>query len=474
MKFIGKDPLMKCLYQGCLWAIFFMVGFTAEKGSAPTHVDKPQNVLFIMVDDLNKALGTYGHELVQSPHVDSLAAMGIQFENAHCNYSVCNPSRTSLLTGLRPETTGVLNNDVSIQSILGDRVTLPALFKRNGYHTVNIGKIFHGPVADHNDMRAWDEFYFFGPTELGKQGEKRNFTGDVMSWCYWQAAEGSDEDQADGQTALKAVEIIKRKSEKPLFLAVGLTKPHDPYIAPKKYFDQYPLEKMELPAVPSEWAPAYEYAFPLETPVFPQGKSIFNSFSEQDKREFLRAYYACITFMDAQLGKILNALEATGQLENTHIIFFSDHGYHLGDHDWWNKFTLYELSTSSPFIVAGPSVKQKGSKTEAMIEFIDVFPTLAALLNLKMVPDYLEGRNFERLLKHPNEPFRTHVRAVTTRKGGIMGKSVRNMDWLYIEWEEGRMGRELYDLENDPLEYTNLAEQPRYTSLVRELKELIE
>jgi len=445
-----------------------------SKGSGGNDpVSEPATVLFIIVDDLNKELGTYGSSKVQTPNVDRLARLGIQFDRAYCNYSVCNPSRSSLLTGLRPETTTVLNNTITIQSILGDRITLPALFKLNGYHTVNLGKIFHRPEAEHNDHKAWDEFRNFGVTPTGKKGERRNLTGDVMRWCYWRAAEGDDEDQPDGQVARRAVEILKGEREQNLFLAVGLAKPHDPYIAPRKYFDLYPLDEIELPSVPESWTEPYKHAFPLENPVFPQGKKIFNEFSDQDKREFLRAYYACISFMDAQLGKILDALEETGKLDNTYIFFFSDHGYHLGDHDWWNKFTLYEPSTGAPFIVAGPAVKEKGPRTDAMIEFIDIYPTLAELLKLENTPDYLEGRSFQRILKNPYQEFRTFVQSVMTRVDGSMGKSVKNSRWRYIEWENGRSGSELYDLDRDPLEYNNLVNDPEYASVVAEMKQLI-
>ncbi len=454
--------------------MFLSCSTSKSNGSGVTdNAGDPAIVLFIIVDDLNKELGVYGSSKVQTPNIDRLANLGMRFDRAYCNYSVCNPSRSSLLTGLRPETTTVLSNTIPIQSILGDRITLPALLKQNGYHTVNLGKIFHRPEAQHNDHKAWDEFHYFRATATGKKGKRRNLTGDVMKWCYWQAAEGDDEDQPDGQVAQRAIEILKREREQNLFLAVGLAKPHDPYIAPRKYFDLYPLDEIELPSVPDSWTEPFQQAFPLENSVFPQGKKIFNEFSDRDKREFLRSYYACISFMDAQLGKILDALEDTGQLESTNIFFFGDHGYHLGDHDWWNKFTLYEHSTGAPFIVAGPAVKQKGTKTDAMIEFIDIYPTLAELLNLKNTPDYLEGQSFHRILNKPEQDFRTFVQSVMTRVDGSMGKTVKNSQWRYIEWEDGKLGSELYDHHKDPLEYNNLVNDPEYASVVAEMKQLI-
>lgn len=453
--------------------LLVLLGCAEKKEKAVSQEKKAdKNVLFIVVDDLNKALGTYGHPIVKTPNVDRLARMGIQFNNAHCNYAVCNPSRSSLLTGLRPETTGILNNTTPFQSRLGDRVSLPALFKKNGFHTMGLGKIFHRAEKEHNDLDAWDEMYGYGATDIGKKGEKRNLTNDLMRWCYWQATEGDDEDQPDGQVAKKAIEFINAKKEKPFFLAVGLAKPHDPYVAPKKYFEMYPLKDMELHQVPENWEIPNQNSFPQPTRVFPDGTETFSNFTEQDKREFLRAYYACITFMDAQLGKILDALEASGQMENTTIVFFGDHGYHLGEQDWWNKFTLYEKGTGAPFIMAGQPIARKGMKTESMIEFIDIYPTLADIFRLKNTPDYLEGNSFAGVLENPDQPFRSKVRAVMTRDA-ILGKSVKNSEWRYIEWEGGEQGVELYDQQRDPLEYNNLAGNLKYAPVINDMKKLL-
>jgi uncharacterized sulfatase len=468
---LGKGFMKRIILEIIL--LLVLLGCADKKENAVSQENKAsKNVLFIVVDDLNKALGTYGHPILKTPNVDRLAQMGIQFNNAHCNYAVCNPSRSSLLTGLRPETTGILNNTTPFQSRLGDRVSLPALFKKNGFHTMGLGKIFHRAEKKHNDLDAWDEMYGFKATDIGKTGEKRNLTNDLMRWCYWQATEGDDEDQPDGQVAKKAIEFINAKREKPFFLAVGMAKPHDPYVAPKKYFEMYPLEDMELHQVPENWEIPNQNSFPRPTRVFPDGTETFSNFSEQDKREFLRAYYACITFMDAQLGKILDALEASGQMENTTIVFFGDHGYHLGEQDWWNKFTLYEKGTGAPFIMAGPPIAKKGMKTESMIEFIDIYPTLADIFQLKNTPNYLEGKSFARVLDNPGQPFRSEVRAVMTRDA-ILGKSVKNEEWRYIEWEGGEQGVELYNQQRDPLEYNNLAGSLKYAPVINDMKKLL-
>lgn len=463
--------MKKKVFGIVLFALLFGCVEKKEK-RVPKEKNADKNVLFIIVDDLNKALGTYGHPIVRTPNVDRLAKMGVQFNNAHCNYAVCNPSRSSLLTGLRPETTGILNNTTPFQSTMGNKITLPALFKQNGYYTVDLGKIFHRSEKEHNDLGAWDEIHSFVPTALGRKGEKRNLTGNLMRWCHWQAAEGNDEDQPDGQIAKKAIEFIETERGQPFFLALGFAKPHDPYVAPKKYFDMYPLEDMELHQVPESWEIPNQNSFPHPSKVFPDGTRTFQNFTDQEKREFLRAYYACITFMDAQLGKVLDALETSGKMKNTTIVFFGDHGYHLGEQDWWNKFTLYEKATGAPFVVAGPSVKNKGMKSESMIEFIDIYPTLADLLQLKNTPNYLEGESFAKVMDNPNQPFRSEVRAVMTR-GDIMGKSVKNKEWRYIEWEDGKEGVELYNQKEDPLEYNNLASNTKYAAVLDEMKTLL-
>jgi len=434
-----------------------------SKGEPPV-TNKP-NIVFIVVDDLNNTLGCYDHPVVQTPNIDRLAEKGILFENAHCNYSVCNPSRSSFLSGLYPESIGILDNRIALQSVIEDRITMPALFRQNGYYTMSLGKVFHTNAEKHNDFSAWDEIYGFGTTDTGKKGESRNMSDGELKWCWWQAAEGDDEDQPDGQLAAKAVEFINAEHDKPFFLAVGLHKPHDPFIAPAKYFDLYPLEECAPPALPEGWDPPFTHTLPNQT-------DIFNQFTEQDKREFLRSYYACCTFMDAQVGKIVKALENTDQMENTLIVFFGDHGYHLGEHNWWNKVTIYEKGTNAPFIISGPLTGKNGARSEAMFEFVDIYPTLAEFAGLDSIPGHLEGMSFADVIKDPSLSFRTEVRAVVNR-GSVLGRTVKNNAWRYTEWDEGARGRELYDQVKDPLEYNNLAEVEEYAEIVKEMRVLL-
>ncbi|MDX1284939.1 MAG: sulfatase-like hydrolase/transferase, partial [Draconibacterium sp.] len=272
-------PFKNLFFITAIFCIFFSCSNPKEKIETES-VKTDKNVLFIVVDDLNTTVGCYGHPIVKTPNIDKLAESGVKFNHAYCNYAVCGPSRGSFLTGLRPESINILDNRTPLQDVLGNRVTLPFLFKQNGYHTVSIGKVFHGKKHGHGDPKAWDEIYSFGATELGKKGEMRNMTDGVLKWCHWRIAEGGDEDQQDGQNAKKAIEFIKTKRDKPFFLALGFAKPHDPFIAPKKYFDMYPLEDCDPPQLPEGWEPPYKHSLPGETKTF-------NKFTNQDKREFL-------------------------------------------------------------------------------------------------------------------------------------------------------------------------------------------
>jgi uncharacterized sulfatase len=454
---IRKNITLVCL------ALTFLI-FSCENTSKNNSTKRPVNVVFIVVDDLNNTIGCYGHPTVQTPNIDKLASKGILFRNAYCNFAVCNPSRSSFLTGLRPETLGILDNRIPLQTVLGDRITLPSLFRLNGYHTINIGKVFNGTSAK-NDTTAWDEEYHFGASELGRQGVGRNMSQDQLAWCRWLEAEGTDEDQQDGQTAAKAIEFLKQDHDKPFFLGLGFAKPHDPFNAPKKYFEPYPLEICTPPPIPEGWEPPYEHTLPNQTPIF-------NNFTDQDKREFLRSYYACTSFMDAQLGKVMDALEEEGLMDNTLIVFFGDHGYHLGEHNWWNKVTVYEKCNNAPLIIMNGDTALAGKETTALVEFLDFYPTIASYFKLEGIPEYLEGKSFENILQNPEASFRDQVNIITVR-GKFLGRSVKTKEWRYTEWDDGNRGTELYDQLNDPLEYNNLSALEGYDSVQEQMKKLI-
>ena len=418
------------------------------------------NVVFIIVDDLSTSLGCYGHPLVQSPNIDRLAGRGVRFDRAYVQYPVCNPSRTSFLTGLRPETTRVLNNNTNFRANLPSAITLPELFHNSGYFVAGVGKIVHDGF---DDPKMWDVALTPVATEAGEQGEGAILQdkGRMRTWCRWREAEGTDEDQPDGQTVRESIRLIRENAGKPFFLAVGLRRPHDPWVAPKKYFDLYPPEKIHLPEDPAD-----------RSALLPMAHTAHNMKGQltlQQARELIRAYYACISFMDAQVGKLLDFLDQQKLTENTIIVFIGDHGWHEGDHDGlWLKATLFEQTTRVPFIVVAPGAAH-GAVSPALIELVDLYPTLAELAGLT-APDNLEGTSFVPLLKNPAQSWKQAAFTVVSR-GNSVGRTVRTDRWRYTEWPDG--SAELYDHDSDPREYRNLIKNEARAPVIAELKQTL-
>ena len=438
----------------------------------PKLADSKLNVLFVVADDLRPELGCYGVPAVRSPNIDRLAARGVRFERAYCQYPVCNPSRNSFLTGLRPDTTRTYDNNTPIRKTLPDVVTLPQLFRQNGYATANFGKIFHRGLtmedvrAEMDDPPSWDVARYYQATPAGRKGEGRNLTGGKLAWCHWQAAEGTDEDQPDGMIARDAIKLMEEHRDKPFFLACGFHKPHDPFVAPKRYFDPYPLDGLKLYADPADRSPDLPHA--LGGGAFQQA---FGAFGDRERREFLRAYYAGVSFTDAQLGKMLDALDRLKLADRTIVVLLGDHGYHLGERGWWNKNTVFELSARAPLVVAAPGTKHAGAASPRTVELLDLYPTLADLTGLKP-PANLQGASLRPLLDDPrakwDRPAYTQV-----QRGKVMGRSVRTDRWRYTEWDDGRAGAELYDHQSDPGEYRNLAAHPAHADTVTKLNAII-
>ena len=437
--------------------------------------DGRPNVLLITADDLRPELGCYGHRVVKSPNIDRLAARGVRFDRAYCQYPVCNPSRTSFLTGLRPDTTRVLDNGTQFRRNLPDVVTLPQHFRQSGYVSVGLGKIFHRGLTmedlrpEMDDPPSWDVTKYFQATPLGLQGEGRNLTGGRVAWCRWLAADGTDDDQPDGQIAAEAVGWLearaKKVSAKPFFLAIGFHKPHDPFIAPKKYFDLYPLEALTPP--PSDDT--------NDLPIAIGGgawRKEFDRFTDRDRREYVRSYYAGVSFTDAQVGRVLDALDRLGLAGNTVVVFLGDHGFHLGERGWWNKNTIFELSARVPLIVAAPSAKAAGKTATGLVELLDLYPTLVELCGLEPPRQALEGRSFRAMLDDPGQPGKPAA-YTQVRRGNIDGRTVRTDRWRYTEWDGGRQGVELYDHARDPEERLNLATDSAHRGTVAELSALL-
>lgn len=429
-----------------------MVEATAHAAAPPV---RPLNVLCIMVDDLGCRLGCYGDPQVQSPHIDRLAQKGMRFDRAYVQYSVCNPSRASLLSGWRPDRTGILDNEMPLRTRHPEVVTLPQRFRQHGYYTASLGKVFHAGVDERGkktffqDAKSWDDCRSFEVTAAGRRGTGRDLGDGSIKWCRWQAAEGTDEDQPDGQIAAAAMQIIEARRDRPFFLAVGFHKPHDPFIAPAPYFAAYPLEQIALAPEPADRSPLLPLALP--------GAKTFDSFTDQDRREFRRAYFAGVSFTDAQIGKLFATLDRLELWESTIVVVLGDHGYHLGEHGWWNKVTLFEHGARAPLVMWAPEAKGMGKPTAGIVEFVDLYPTLTALAGIDAQAGDLDGQSFAALLDDPSAAGKTAAFTQITR-GAKMGRSVRTARFRYTEWNHGQDGVELYDHHHDPLEYHNLAD----------------
>ena len=439
---------------------------TLLSGTAnPGPAKRAKNVLFIIIEDLKNITGCYGNPLVQTPHLDRLAQKGVIFDRAYCQFPVCNPSRSSFLTGLRPDSTKVLDNYTTWHTHV-THPTLPKLFKDNGYYTVGLGKIFHGR-GRHDDPQAWDINLDFEQTERGKRGEGRNMTDGQIAWCNWLAAEGTDEDQPDGQIAAKAVELLKKPHDKPFFMAVGFHKPHDPFHAPKKYFDLYPVNELMPPLVPDNRTPKEDYM------IGSGWHDPMKEFTLQDKREFLRSYYACTTFVDAQIGKVIDQMDRQNLWKDTAVILVADHGYNLGEYDWWNKAVLMEDSARIPMIAVVDGQSKVNMRCDRFVEMVDLYPTFTDLCGLTP-PENLEGVSIRPLLSDPDRPWKKAA-YTQVQRSNITGKSVRTKRWRYNEWtRNGRvLARELFDHASDPQEYRNLAEMEDFKGICQELSALL-
>jgi iduronate 2-sulfatase len=430
------------------------------------HAAEKPNVLFINVDDLRDYGGVFTRDLVKTPNIDRLAARSTRFERAYVQYTVCNPSRSSYLTGLRCEQTGIFGNTVLLRERSPDVITLPQIFKEGGWHSAGYGKIFHlsgkrgTPKRDQAlDLpKSWHVADAFEPTAVGRRMIKqRNMTDGKVEWCWWGMAEGGDEDQQDGQTAAAVVKTIREQGDKPWFIGCGFAKPHDPFIAPKKYFDLYPLDSLPL------WKDAAD--------ITPVGRSAgigkhFAEFTDRERREFLRAYLAGTSFMDAQLGKVLDVLDERDLWKNTIVVFLGDHGYHHGERGWWNKNTLFERTCHAPLLIAAPGMKG-GQSTQSLVEFIDLLPTLADLCGLT-APKNLPGVTLRPILENPTAEVKDAAFTLITRGTGTSehGRRVRTKDWAFTQWSDG--STELYDHRTDAEEQHNVA--AKYPDLVQLIK----
>ncbi len=464
-------------------------------GSRAADVDR-MNVLFIISDDLtNNTLGCYGSPMGKSPNIDKLASKGVRFDRAYCQFPLCNPSRSSFLTGLRPDTTKVYENNTQFRKNIPEVQTLPQTFHKNGYYVARVGKLYHygvpGQIGTNglDDPSSWEKVV--NPKGRDKDDEEMIFTltpdakgaarfGGTLSWL---AAEGADAEQTDGKIAEEVIKLLDANKGKPFFLGCGFFRPHTPYVAPKKYFDMYPVDKISLPVVPEK----HRQSAPA--PAFGSSKKEQDNMTDEQRRQAIQAYHASTTFMDAQVGKVLEALDKLKLADKTIIVFISDHGYHLGEHGLWQKMSLFENSTRVPLLIYDPRSKGNGKACSRTVELVDLHATLAELAGIAApngsnpkIPA-VEGKSLKALLDDPtakwDKPALTQVSRGTPTATGepvgkspwFMGYSVRTERYRYTEWDGGKKGSQLYDYEKDPAELKNLANEPEYAEVVKQMKE---
>lgn len=453
----------------------------ADETNKPSAAAQRLNVLFLIADDLNCDLHCYGHPHVKTPNIDRLAARGVRFEHAYCQFPLCSPSRSSFLTGRRPNATKIHTNPragqfstdyrptPNFREFIPDTVTMPQLFRQHGYKAARVGKLFHYGVPGQigtsglDDLASWD--FFVNPAGRDKAEENRIFTLTPRSYgatLSWLAAAGEDLEQTDGLGATAGISLLEEYKDQPFFLAVGFYRPHTPYVAPKRYFDEYDAKVIELPelsAADRERAPAAAYS---------SAKPEQETMSDDLRREAIRAYWASITFMDAQVGRVLDALDRLKLTDKTIVVMTSDHGYHMYQHGLWQKMSLFENSAHVPLIVAAPGAVGNGKSNAGPVELVDIYPTLADLCALP-APEYLDGTSLRPALDDPSKQVK-EAAFTQVRRGNFDGYSIRTARWRYTLWDDGRKGEQLYDMQADPGETTNLAADPRHAETVSKLK----
>lgn len=453
--------------------------------SSASTLPKKMNVLFIIADDLNCNLGAYDHYLVMTPNIDQLAQEGLLFNNAYCNFPVCGPSRASFMTGLFPDQTGLKDLNTLVRERVPDVVTMPQTFMNNGYVSARVGKLYHygNPreigTPGHDDPPSWN--ITVNPRGRDKDEEAKIFSltpGRFGASLSWMAAEGEDEEQTDGIVATEAIKLLQKfaQEDTPFFLGVGFYKPHTPFVAPKKYFDMYSKEDIVIPYTPE----GYLATLPVPARELLTRFREQNNLSEELALSAIQAYYATISFLDAQVGRVLHALDESGLKDNTIVVFTSDHGYHMGEHGYYQKLSLFEDSDRMPLIISYPDQKTRGQVTHSMVEMIDFYPTLAELAGLSY-PDYVMGKSMVPILEDASNTTRTNAfsqvsNSYMSRWMNVWhGYTIRTDLFRYSRWEEGGEGMiEFYNRVEDPKEMVNLASNPKYRDIIRQMDVLLQ
>ncbi len=470
-------------------------------GLRPALAAAPKpNVLFICVDDLKPLLGCYGDKQIKSPNIDRLAKRGMLFERAYCNQALCAPSRNSLLTGVRPTTSGIYDLGTNFRVGAPDVVTLPEHFMQNGYRAEGLGKIFHVGHGNHEDPASWSvphfqaKSIFYALPENQAKGLTREEAffankmdvGKLPRGAPYESADVPDNTYPDGQIADEALHRLKAAAVRaePFFLAVGFLKPHLPFCAPKKYWDLYRRDSFQVPALrtPPEGAPPYAPTTWGEVRNYSDIPDV-GPLDDDQARALIHGYHAAVSFVDAQIGRVTDELEHLQLSTNTVIVLWGDHGWHLGDHGMWSKHTNYEEATHIPLLIVAPGVTKPETRTQALVETVDLYPTLCDLAGLPLPhkPQPLDGQSLVPILKDPSHKNKDAVFHVFPRNrkrdGAILGCAVRTERYRLVQWNKPgakieTADFELYDYEKDPLETKNLASaQP---NVVNKLEALLE
>ncbi|MFW5980927.1 MAG: sulfatase [Halanaerobiaceae bacterium] len=451
-----------------------------------TKENEIENVLFIPVDDLRPELGCYGNDDIISPNIDKLAQEGMVFQRAYCQQAVCGPSRASLLSGCRPDTIGEYNYDVRMRDHLSEIVSLPQHFKENGYETVSVGKVYHHLDDDpqgwsKTPYRArgdWKGRGYLTDEAIEKMKQYKNNTGRSGLGPATESAEVADNAYQDGKNLESMIEELRRLQDRKFFLAAGFTRPHLPFNAPKKYWDLYKREEINLadnPFVPDNVTKYSLHNFgelrgylgiPEEGDV-PEAKA----------RELIHGYYACVSYIDSLIGDLLTELKRLGLREKTMIVLWGDHGWKLGEHACWCKHTNFEIDTRAPLIISIPGMEQKSNETYALTEFVDIYPTLCELCDLE-IPEHTAGKSLVPVLENPQQKWKKAAFSQYPRQGGeVMGYSVKTENYRYTEWQDFSTGevlaRELYDHQVDRAENVNVAHKDEYKKVVEESSQIL-
>ena len=458
-----------------LGLLFFVLVLGCKKSNT---IDKNQklNVLFIIADDLNCDLGSYGHPQVISPNIDKLAKNGTLFGNVHNQYPLCGPSRASFMTGMYTDQTKMTNNNVLLRTTVPDVITMGQRFRQQGYRSVRIGKIYHfdNPssigTSSADDIYTWDQTINpYGRDKIEEYKINTLTTRQYGGTLSWLAADGTDEEQTDGIGATEAIEQLESysKTGQNFFLAVGMYRPHTPFVAPKKYFDMYDRNSIEIPYNGSNDEYLKTIPKTAANSIRLKKNQIKLNLKSTKKlaQEIKEAYFATTTFVDAQIGRILKKLKQTGLDKNTIVVFTSDHGYHLGEHGHWQKQTLFDNSTRVPLIFSGPGIESNIRIENSPVELIDIYPTLMDLTGIEL-PDHVVGKSLKPVFENNN--FKTRNSALTRWRNGY---SIKTENFRLTKWgENGELGYELYDHKNDKEELKNLVSNPNYSLLLDSMK----